>query len=276
MKDTKLKGLKIEIRPIPNRGDIRKYSENLEYFSQSHTIAAFVNPTSLKYETGLSDEDISFLKEKGFPYDISNHYEHKKAHPFWESSLAKMELKSTPVFLHPGENLMDFVKYKYLLKSRYIYLSEAEIKEGSKPEATHYIYNESLENEVKATELEFKHNLIRIIGAKSLQRKRQLVLILLNEDTSNKDDNYLMITLDRVMSDKKLARELSVLLEKSSEDITLTANIKIAMQRNILKKTNQGIFYFESKLGLNEADVKEFLEKPENQDILLTILSKME
>ncbi len=49
------KELKIEIRPIPNRNNIKQFSENLEYFSQSNTISAFVNPVSLKYETGLTD-----------------------------------------------------------------------------------------------------------------------------------------------------------------------------------------------------------------------------
>ena len=61
--------LKIEIRPIPNRNGIKQFSENLEYFSQSHIIAPFVNPVSLKYETGLTEEDIKYLKENNFPYE---------------------------------------------------------------------------------------------------------------------------------------------------------------------------------------------------------------
>ena len=142
--------LKIEIRPIPNRDGIKGFSENLEYFSQAHIIAPFVNPVTLKYETGLSEEDVKYLGDNNFPYDISDNYVKGKAHPFWESLAIKMELKNSPIFLFPGKNLIDFVKYKYLLVNSYIYKSEEEMLTGSKPEATHYIYNESEAISLKA------------------------------------------------------------------------------------------------------------------------------
>jgi hypothetical protein len=43
--------------------------------------------------------------------------------------------------LYPGKNQIDFVKYKFLLVNNYIYKSEDEMRTGSKPEATHYIYD---------------------------------------------------------------------------------------------------------------------------------------
>ena len=42
-----------------------------------------------------------------------------------------------------------------------------------------------------------------------------------------------------------------------------------------LRKTKKGIFYFETNLGFSEEDVKEFLIKDENQEILLNIKSKI-
>ena len=270
------KDSKIEIRPIPNRNSIKQFSENLEYFSQSHIIAPFVNPVSLKYETGLSEEDIDYLKENKFPYDISDNYTKGVAHPFWEGSMVKVELKNSPAFLFPGKSLMDFIKYKYLLVNNYIYKSEEELKSGIKSQATHYIYNESEENGIKAGELEIKYALIRKVSELSLSRKRDVVLILLNENTENKNEDYLTTRLDMIITDKELSKELGELLKQNKESVTLSAEIKSAIQKNILRKTKQGIFYFETNLGFLEEDVKEFLINPENQEILLNIKSKIQ
>lgn len=267
--------LKIEIRPIPNRNGIKGFSENLEYFSQAHIIGPFVNPGSRKYETGLTQEDIDMLKEKNFPYDISDNYIKGVAHAFWESSAVKMELKNSPTFLHPGENLIDFVKYKYLLVNSYIYKSEEEMLTGTKPEATHYIYNETEAISLKANKLEKKNSLITKIGKLSLKRKRDIILILLNENTENKDEDYLTVRFDDVLTNKDYASILEELLDKKVEDVALEAEIRTAIQKNVLRRTKQGIFFFETNLGFTEDDVRLELSKPENQELYLNIKSKI-
>lgn len=270
------KELKIEIRPIPNRNGIKQFSENLEYFSQSHIIAPFVNPVSLKYETGLTEEDVKYLRENNFPYELSDNYTRGVAHPFWESVMVKTELKNSPMFLFPGQSLLDYVKYKYLLVNNYIYNSEEEMKSGTKPEATHYIYNESEEMDLIAGELEKRNTLIAKVSKLSLKRKRDFVLILLNENTDNKDENYLTVKLDYIINDKNLSGELEQLLSESNDMVALSAEIKSAIQKNVLRRTKQGIFFFESNLGYSEDDVKEFLNKPENQELYLNIKSKIQ
>lgn len=272
----KLKDLKIEIRPIPGRNGIREYADNLEYFSQSHIIAPFVNPDTWKYATGLSEEDKQYLKDKGFPYNISEEYEKGVPHEFWESSIVKTELGNSPMFLYPGRNLLDFVKWKYLLVNNYIYNSEKEMLTGNKPEATHYIYNEGEENKIKASALERRNELLREVSEMSLARKRQVLLILLNENTDNKDENYLTVRFEDVIKDKSLSQELEVLLEGSEEEISIKADVKSAIHKNVLRRTRKGIFYFESNLGFSEEDVVEFLSDPANQEILLNIKSKIQ
>ena len=268
--------LKIEIRPIPNRNNIKTFSENLEFFSQAHTITAFVNPVTLRYETGLSEADVKMLKDKGFPYDISDNYQRGVAHPFWEGSMVKVELKNNPIFLFPGKSLLDFVKYKYLLVNSYIYKSEEEMLTGAKTQATHYIYNESESTEIKAAELDKKNGLIRKLGNLSLKRKRDLVLIIENENTDNKNEDYLTVKFDLILNNKEKALQLSELLDQDQENVALTADIVSAIQKNVLKRTKKGIFFFENNIGFNEEDVKEFLSKPENQEILLNIKSKIQ
>lgn len=267
--------LKIEIRPIPNRNGIKEFSENLEYFSQAHIIAPFVNPVSRKYETGLSKEDVEYLKKNNFPYEISDDYIKDRPHPFWESSALKTELTNSPVFLYPGKSLIDFVKYKYLLVNNYIYQSEEEMLSGTKPEATHYIYNETEAISLKAGKLEKKNSLIAKVRKLSLKRKRDIILILLNENTENKDEDYLTVRFDDILSNKDYSEQLETLLDKNVDEVALSAEIKTAIQKNVLKRTKQGIFFFETNLGFSEEDVREHLEKPENQELYLNIKSKI-
>lgn len=267
--------LKIEIRPIPGRQDIKSFSENLEYFSQAHILAPFVNPVTRKYVTGLSKEDVQHLQDGKFPYNLEDTYRQGVAHEFWESQILKVELKSSPIFLYPGKNQIDFVKYKYLLRNNYIYASEQEMLSGSKPEATHFIYNEESENEIKATKLERRNALVNKVSKLSLTRKRQVILILLNENTDNKDENYLVVRFEDILNSKERALELEVLLKNKAEDIALSADIKSAIQKNVLKRTKNGIFYFETNLGYSEEDVKKTLSDPENQEVLINIKSKI-
>jgi hypothetical protein len=267
--------LKIEIRPIPGRNGIKSFSENLEYFSQAHILAPFVNPVTLKYVTGLTKEDVEALKESNFPYNLDDTYRKGVPHEFWESQTVKVELSSSPIFLYPGKNQIDFIKHKYLLQNNYIYNSEEEMLSGSKPEATHYIYNEGAANKIKASKLEKRNTQIQKVSDLSLTRKRQLILILLNENTDNKNEDYLIVRFEDIIKNKELSLELDQLLNKSSEDVSLSAEIKSAIQKNVLKRTKNGIFYFETNLGFTEADVASTLSSPENQEVLLHIKSKI-
>lgn len=269
------KDLKIEIRPIPGRDGIREFSQNLEYFSSSNVILPFVSGATRKYTTGLSEKDLEYLESKNCPYNLDDNYIPGVAHEFWESSIVKLELKSTPIFLFPGRSIIDFIKWRYALVSNYLYSSEKEMLEGSKPQATHYIYNESEEIELKATELEKENELVRAIAELSLQRKRDLVLIIEDEITENKKENYLTVKLNEIIKDEDKSRILRDLLKENPESVSLTVIIKSAIKKNVLRRTKQGIFFFESNLGYSEDDVKEFLSDLDNQEILLTIKSKI-
>ena len=77
------------------------------------------------------------------------------------------------------------------------------------------------------------------------------------------------------MEDKEKTALLNQLLGSSKQEVSLTAEIKSAIHKNVLRKTKKGVFYFETNLGFTEEDVKEFLEKDENQEILLNIKSKI-
>ena len=267
--------LKIEIRPIPGKNGIKKFSDNLEYFSQAHTVPPLVDPVTFKYATGLSKDDVEYLKSKNFPHDISDDYVRGVSHPFWESSMVKTDLKNSPMFLHPGRNLMDFIKYKYLLVSQYVYKSEEEMKMGTKTEATHHIFDEGESTIIKATKIEKRNALIRKVSALSLKRKRDIIMIIYNENTENKDENYLTLRFEDVNEDKEKVFQLEALLKNSVEEVSLAADVKLAIQKNVLRRTKQGIFFFETNLGFSEGDVITFLSEDTNQELFLNIKGKI-
>lgn len=269
------KDLKIEIRPIPNRKGIRDFSEELEYFSQAHIISPLVNPDTLKYKTGLSEEDIKHLKDINFPYNISDNYVKGVAHEFWESTTVKVELLNTPIFLYPGKNEIDFIKYKWLLESKFVYSSEQDIVEGGKSEATHFIYDEGEEIAAKASKIDERNRISIKVDKLSKQKKKEFILILLNENTDNKDEDYLTVRFEDILSNKNLYAELTELLDAKQEYISMKAEVKTAIQKNVLKRTKFGIFFFDTNLGYSEDDVIEQLSKPENQELYLQIKTKI-
>ena len=268
------KDLKIEIRPIPNRQGIRQFSPDLELHStQFHVIAPFVDPQTLRYKTGLSKEDKAFLEEKGFTslYETGDVYRRGEPHPFWESEDIKIKLQNNPMFLFPGKNILDFIKWKYLLVSDFVYSSEEEMMTGMKPSATHYIYNEEKEIEVKASKIKKRDSLIKKLSSLSGKKKRNLVLIINNENVDSKSDDYIDVELAKIAEDDNRRNELEDLLDNKAGDLELTALVRKAIHKNILRKTKQGIFFFDTNLGYGEEDVKDVLSKDENQEILLSI-----
>ena len=92
----------------------------------------------------------------------------------------------------------------------------------------------------------------------------------------NKDEDYLTVRFEDIIKNKDLSLELETLLGDKAEQITLAADIKSAIQKNVLKRTKKGIFYFETNLGFSEGDVREALSSIDNQEILLNIKSKIQ
>lgn len=267
--------LKIEIRPIPNRGDIKSFSENLEYFSPGYTIGAFVDPRSMKYATGLSKEDIKELEERGCPYNVTDNYMDGVVHPFWDRQISKITLNNSPQFLFPGKSVLDFIKWKYLLASAHVYKNEQEMLQGLKSNATHYIYDESEEITIKANKIQRLNKIKGLISKLSLSRKRDILSILENENTESKSEEYLTVKFDNLLEDNESLKSLESILSEDDKKIATLAMIKMAIFKNVLVKTKEGIFFFETNLGFSEDDVAEFLSQDKHQEILITIKSKL-
>ena len=72
--------VKVEVRPIESKRWHNKTGQ--ESFTRPKKIQALVDGSTMKYATGLSDQDIKELAKKGVNYDLTAHYNSETPHPF--------------------------------------------------------------------------------------------------------------------------------------------------------------------------------------------------
>ena len=101
----------IKIVHIPRNTLSRVNAEETPFLKLfTHTVCPLVIGQTLRYNTGLSKDDIQYLKNNNyhrekFDDDI---YRRDIEHPTWDSQDLKVTLSSEPTFLYPGRLLDDF------------------------------------------------------------------------------------------------------------------------------------------------------------------------
>jgi hypothetical protein len=262
--------MKVEIRPI----DIKKWhkKQGKESFARNKKISALVGEDR-KYATGLSERDIAYLKEeKGVKYNLDDTYLDDKPHEFWDSSTAVITLENKTIILDTDKPL-DYIKLKLAKASKYIANSIKEYQEGLYPDATHVIYDENEDVEIKATKVATKKSAYLKCAEITKDKKTQIIMILTGKNLRNKSENFVEVELDNLIENK--AREVLNLLEKNKEDLYLEAMILESLQKSVLTKAGHKIMYYDSILGTDISDVVEYFKQDVNQDIKLKILETL-
>lgn len=271
-----LYNLKIEIRPIPGRDKIREFSENLEYFSQTHTVIPYINRQTRQYETGLTQKDIEYLQSVGFNEDLSmGRRIGGEPHPLWDSPDVKVDLLNSPIFLYPYRYPLDYIKWKFLLQSEFVYGSESEMESGTKPQATHYIYDESEEVLAKATQLERQNRLRKYFLDLTVSQKRKVLYLTTGEYMENKTEDYMLVKLEEVLKGSSKLALLESFSNMSSESIDTRVYVSRAILTGVIAKKTNGLYFHTVNLGFKEAQAVEFFESPENQDMLIALINSV-
>jgi hypothetical protein len=259
----------VEVRPLESKKWHNKTGQ--ESFTRPKKIQALVDPTTMKYATGLTATDIKELKAKGITYDLSDIYT-EQAHPFWDSSMAVIKLENNTMFFNI-DNPIDWIKVKVLKASKYVANSMADYDEGLYPEATHVIFDEAEQAAVTASKVETKNQAIIEASKLSLARKIEIILILGGKNMKNQSADFVAVELDRIVT-----KEPAEFLRTLNMDKKQSANHALvleALQKSILRKEGQRIFHMDSPLGMDEIEVAEYLSKEENQDIKIMLMAKI-
>lgn len=283
---------KVQVRPLPAKRWHGK-TDN-ESFTKAKVIAALVDPNSMTYATGLDysnktydDPDNANNKLTEAQYygkllkaDLSNQFNLEEPHPFWDSKMAKVRLENRTQIFDTKNNPLDFVKVKIMKDSKYVANSMKEYEEGMFPDATHVIFDESEEIEVKASKVAIRNQAVIKSSKLSKGQKIELILVLSGgedylkaKNLKGKSDDFVEVELAR-LTEEKPAEVLRFL----NMDKTATANTALvleALQKHVLTKEGHKIKYHDSVLGQDIQDVVLYLNVPENQEFKLRLIEQV-
>jgi hypothetical protein len=257
----------VEVRPIESKRWHGKKGQ--ESFTRPKKIQALVNTETMQYSTGLSDEDIKMLSEKGVRYDLSSHFDSEKPHDFWDSNMAQIKLENNTMFFNT-DNTLDFIKVKVMKASKYVANSMRDFDEGLYPEATHVIFDEAEEAEIKASKVAIRNKAVIECSKLSKDKKIQLVLIMKGKNLKGQSDNFVTVAIDELIAENpsEVLRQIGL----DSTEVAVHALVLEAIQKNVLRKDGHKIFYFDSLLGSDVIDVIQYLMDDENQNLKLRIM----
>lgn len=261
--------MKIEVRPIDRKKWHGKTGK--DNFTRPKKVQALVDSETMKYATGLSEEDIKMLQDKhNISYDLTSNFNPEKAHPFWDSSISVIKLENATMFFSTDKAL-DFIKIKMMKSSKYVANSMADYEAGLYPEATHVLIDETEEVELKATKIAIKKKAIVESTKISKDKKIQLIMIIGGKNVRGKSDGLVEVELDKLL--EKNSKDVLRYIQMDDTEVSLHSMILECLQKSILRKEGHKIFYHDSVLGGDVFDVIKYLKNDENQDLKLRLMS---
>ncbi len=258
----------VEVRPIETKRWHGK--TGAENFARPKTIQALVDANTMQYATGLTDKDIEFLKEKKkVNYNLTAHYDSETPHEFWDSNMAKIKLENATMFFNT-DNAIDYIKVKVMKASKYVANSQREFEEGLFPEATHVIYDEAEEAQVKASKVALRNKAVIETAKLSKNRKIEIILILDGKVLKGQSDDFVTVAMDKLNKEKP--EDVLRYIDKDADEVTNHAIVLEALQKSVLRQEGHKIYYFDALLGSDDISVAEYLGEDENQDLKLRIM----
>jgi len=260
----------VEVRPLP----LKKWhgKEGKDDFSQGIIIDILVDPTTRKYATGLTEEDVKMLSQKLKNIDLSDTYVQGKPHPYWSSKASKIRLPNKTIVIDTSDPL-GYIKYKNLKASKFVANSYREWEEGNFPDATHYIYSEQEEVEKKATKVAKKKQCYKLMSSLTKNQKISIVQILSNKDVKHMDEDNIDVYLDELINEKP--DEFIDLSKTDKAYLSAKALLYEGINKMVIKVKGLALYYMGTKLGEDLDSSIKFLISEDGDKIKSIIYSKL-
>lgn len=259
----------VEVRPLP----LKKWhgKEGKEDFTRPKVIEALYDKETQRYATGLTDEDRKRL-EKATGLDLSDKFDFEKPHPFWNSQAAMIKLGNITTVFDVTKPL-DEIKVKILKASKYVANSMKEWEEGRWPDATHVIYDEQEQVDLKAKKIEVKNKAVKLAMEMTKDEKINIIQILSDKSARGRSDNFINVEIDKIINDQPA--EFVTYAEMDKSAVYTRAAILEAIHRNFLTKEGAAIYYMGDQLGHDLESTIAYFTDPQNQKLKAVILEKL-
>lgn len=261
--------MKVEVRPL----DIPKWhkKKGKEAFQQPHAIEALYDSQIGGYATGLTEEEVEKYQKK-LGVDLSNVYDQEKPHPFWSSKMGNIKLENRTMIFET-EKALDFVRVKVMKASKFVANSMKEWEDGDYPEATHVITDEEETIKARATKLQKKNKAFKVAMKLSKDDQVNLIQVISDKSCRGRSQDFIDLEIDDLINEK--LEEFLKYAEMDKKTLYLRAAILEAIHRNILTKEGTSILYLSDKLGFDFEDTVNWFANPQNQQMKVAILDKL-
>lgn len=257
--------MKVELRPIINEKWHGKKGK--ESFARPQKLGVLVGE-DMKYATGLTVKEAEeYGKQLG--QNLNDVYIQGQPHPFWDSPMGVIKLENNTQFLET-DRALDAVKVKNMKASKYVANSMKEYNEGFYPEATHVIFDESEEIEVKASRVALEQKAILEQSKLSQARKEQILLILTGKDLKGQSSDYITVEMNEEI--KRDPAEVLRYIQQDKAQVLTHALVIEALQKGILRKVGHKVTYMDNTIGGDELDAAIYLLQDDNQELKIRLM----
>ena len=259
----------VEIRPI----EIKRWhgKTGKDSFAQPITIRVLYDHATGAYATGMTKKQTEEYSKK-LGVDLNNTFNPQKAHPYWDSSASKIKLPNYPIFLDPNIPL-EFVRIQNLKSSSLVANSMKDYTDNKYPEATHVIFDEAEEVEIKATRVQLKKQCYKLASKLSTDKMVNILTITSDKTVRGRSRDFLDVQLDELIENDA---ELFLRYAKMDAQQTyIRASLLEAIHKNILTKEGLSIYYMGDKIANSYEDAVEYFLDPQNQKLKVSILEKL-
>ena len=262
--------MQVEVRPLPTKKWHGKTGK--ESFSQPVVIEVLYDHNTGSYATGLTEEETQ-LYQKKLGVDLSSNFNPNEAHAFWGTKAAQIKLENhTMVF--DTDKPAEFVKIKNLKASKFVANSIKEWEEGKFPDATHVIFDENEEIQLKAAKVQRTQKANIIAHKMSSDQKAQMVQILSSKTVKNRSADFLDVEIDNIIREKP--EEFLKYSSMDKDEVYVRASILECLDKHILTKESGSIYYMGELIAIDYEAAVEWFKNPDNSKIKVSILEKLQ
>jgi len=259
----------VEIRPI----DSKKWHDKKgkESFTQPKVVEVLYDKSTGRYATGLTEEEAAeYGKRLGV--DLSDNFSYDKPHPFWSTKAAEIRLENNTMIFNM-DNPAHFVKVKNMKASKQVANSVKEYEDGLFPDATHVIFDESEEIDLKASKIKLKEKATIVASKMSKDEKINIIQILSQKSLRGRSDNFISVEMDTILEEQ--ATDFLRYATMDKQEVYVRAAILECIHRNILTKEGSAVYYMGEQIGMDYESAVSWFKDPQNSKMKVAILEKI-